>query len=88
MPLRAGFTQFHGLILNCVEAQKFRRMERNIRRHIDNGFEAAASYWLNECQMYASDHKEYQHLCGLIQKDAADRWLRRWGKRSQKFRLD
>ncbi len=85
MPLKNGFTKYHGIIMNCIEAKIYRRMQRNIRRHIDNGFENGASYWLAQCEQYAPDHEEYRKLCKMIRKDAAERWLQTWGEQSRSF---
>jgi hypothetical protein len=85
MPLLPGFTQYHGIIMPCIEATMFRRMERHIRKHIDNGFENGASYWLDQCEQFAHDDEDQQLLCKLIRKDAADRWFRAWGKQSSSF---
>ena len=35
MPLEAGFTRYRGRIMNGLEADEFRRLERRLRRYVD-----------------------------------------------------
>jgi len=85
MPLKPGYTQYHGIVMLSLDAANFRRMERNIRRHIDSSYEMAADYWLNECNTFAQQREEYRHVFDRIRKDAAGRWLRTWGEPSRSF---
>lgn len=75
-----GFTNFHGVVMNSLEANSWRRIERSIRRYIDRGHENAASYWLHKCGLMTLDWEELEGLAAYLRRDAARRWFRTWGK--------
>jgi hypothetical protein len=80
MPLRRGFTRFHGYVLNEHEARHFRNMERRLRRKIDAGSPLEAQMMLTEIKAFVGDHEMYQQIFEAVRQDASDRWIAKWGR--------
>ena len=80
MPLARGFTSFHGIVLNGVEARDFRNMEKRLRNRIDGGHFVAAQDVLTEIKEFAGECEVNRQAFEAIRKDASDRWQRTRGK--------
>ena len=80
MPLLAGFTRFHDCILNVAEADEFKRLERRLRRQIDNRRPVEAQCVLTEIKQFARDLEIYRQLFETIRRDADARWKAKWGR--------
>jgi hypothetical protein len=78
--LRPGCTRFCGVVMNGLEAEHFRGLQRRIRRHIAQGHERKASFWFDQCRRSAGDNPDRLLVCEHIRQDAARRWLDFWGK--------
>lgn len=80
MLLQTGFTHFHGIVLNKVEADVFRNKEKRLRNRIDRGHFEATQYVLKEIKEFAGESEVNRQVFEAIRKDASDRWKRNWGQ--------
>ena len=79
MPLEAGFTRYRGRIMNGLEADEFRRLERRLRRYVDLRRPIEAMQALQRIKEFAGDHEEYRGVFEDLRRDYAERWAHAFG---------
>jgi hypothetical protein len=79
MRLAPGFTCFRGIVMNQLEADGFRSMVRQLRRHVDARRPVEAQQFLGEIKAFAGDNESYREVFETIRREQDDRWRQRFG---------
>jgi hypothetical protein len=79
MPLKPGYTTFHGVVLNSCDADHFRQLQRRLRTSIDRRNLVLTRSELQGIKEFAGDLEDYRTIFEIIRRQAADRWRSKFG---------
>ena len=79
MSLEAGCARYRGRMMNALEADEFRRLERRLRRCVDLRRPIETMQELQKIKEFAGDHPDYQQIFEDVRRDYAERWVHAFG---------
>jgi hypothetical protein len=74
MLLIPGYTSLRGVVLNGVEADHFRSLIRQLKRHVDARRPVEAQQVLDKIKSFAGDSESYRQIFEIVRREEDERW--------------